>query len=172
MWHHLENYTISLGYIGAQTQNNPDFSIYVLKADLVTVPGRLKQPIVLQWTSVILGWLFTVIGSYFRYILYRYLFKKYKAKEFTPIDLLILVASTIQHVLIVCAVINATLITSIGSSLADIGGPWHCISSRWLFQFGMSYSIIGGLGIAIFRILYIKHDAWVKYTIREKTWSK
>ena len=49
-----------------------------------------------------------------------------------------------------------------GRSLDDIPGSWLCTPLRLFYQFQVFYSIIGSLGIAIYRILLIMHDNFVK----------
>ena len=89
-------------------------------------------------------------------------------KKFTPINILILVLALIQHVNIVNQIFNRTLIMATGTSL-EYFGTWYCLPVKLVFEFDLCYNCVGSLGIAIFRILYIKHDHWVKETIGENT---
>ena len=171
MSHYLENESIAMGFADGQTQNNYDVFIHILEADLVTRPGlRLQKELQTELQLVGCGicWLLLLIGSYFRYILYMYLIEKYKIKESKPIDVLILVVSITQHVRVVVLTLRVTMIVSTGTLLEYIPGPWFCTFSRLVFQFEHSYSCIGSLVISIYRILYIKQDQWVKYSIGQK----
>ena len=168
MLHHLENETIALGFADGQTQNIYDLFIRILEADLATRPGLLKRQKEIQLVGCGICWLLILIGSYFRYFLYTYLFEEHKIKESTPIDVLILVGSIVQHVGVVVLVLWGTMIVSTGTSLEYIPEPWFCTFARLVIQFELGYSCIGSLGLSIYRILYIKCDQWVKYGIGEK----
>ena len=74
----------------------------------------------------------------------------------------------IQHVSSVGFVLGITLKASGDTSLEYIG-QWFCVPANLFIHFDICYSYIAGLGLAIYRILYIKHDHWVKYNIGERT---
>ena len=169
MWPHLENKTITIGFTDEQFQSNDDFLVHILEADNVTIPVVLRLQKQVQWLICVIGWLMVLIGSYFRYILYTYLFEQYKIKEVTPINVLIVVASVIQHVNVAFFMLWCSFIF-FNDILLEYWNT-YCVPTKLLFQFDMIYSYVAGLGISIYRILYIKHDYWVKYTIGEKTCS-
>jgi hypothetical protein len=99
---------------------------------------------------------------------YKYLFDQYKAKELTPINVLILAIYIIQHISSIVFQVLETVIVWSNIPLQDITGPWICTPLRLFFLFEIVYSVIGGLGIAIYRILLIKHDQLVKDVIGGK----
>ena len=167
MWHHLENQTITLGDTNGHTQNKYDLLIHILQAEDAMRPHVLGIQKEFQWTICGIVWVFILVGSYFRYILYSYLWQRHKMKESKPIDILILVATVIKHANIVSFVLGTTLMVLNDTSLEYIG-QWYCVSIRLLYQFDACYSCVGSLGVSIFRILYIKNDQWVKYVIGEK----
>ena len=54
-----------------------------------------------------------------------------------------------------------------GDNLQHLVGYGFCHVIRFIFGYEMLYSIVGGFGIALYRILLIKKDNLVKYTIGE-----
>ena len=144
MWYHLENQTIAIGFTDGQTQNEHDFLIHIIEADKATRPVLLRLQKQFQWVICAIGWLIILSGSYFRYILYTYIFEQYKIKEFKPIDVLILVATIIQHANIVSWVLYYTLVILSDTSLEYIG-QWYCVPMKWFYLFDMFYSYIGSL---------------------------
>ena len=164
MSHGLQNETIGLGF----AENSYDIFIHILEADDTTRPVFLRLQKQIQWIICGIAWLLIVIGSYFRCILYRYLYEQYKVKGLTPINTLILVTCIIQQVNIVNFVTAFTLIVANDTSLEYIG-LWYCNISKWFFLFELYYACISGLGISIYRMLYIKKENWLKYDIGEKT---
>ena len=164
MWHGLKNQTIGLGFIDEQTHNRHDFFIQILEADDVTKPVFLNLQKSVQWIICVIAWLIILVGTYFKCILYAYLFEQYKLKQLTPINILIIAASSIQHVGAVLFVLWATLVV-IGDASPEYIGQWFCVPVKLFITFEIYYSYIAGLGLSIYRILYIKHDYWLKYKI-------
>ena len=102
-------------------------------------------------------WLCILIISYFRYILYRYVYGQYKLKELKPIDILILLRALADHVATLCLVVYGTLIFFNDTSLQYIpGGTSYCSVLIYTLEFARSYSFIGNLILSIYRILLIK----------------
>ena len=140
----------------------------VLSANVVTIPEFMHLSKNLQWTLCSIGWASVVIVSYFRFIVYKYLFEQYKMKELTQINLLTLVVCMAQHLFVVVLQIHETIIVWNDRTLEDITGPWICTPLRLFYLSEVFYTIIGSLGIAIYRIILIKHNtiakntAWVK----------
>ena len=73
-----------------------------------------------------------------------------------------------QHLEIMIGAIYQTLIVSTGMSLEELGKPWICPFIKNILATLIIYSVSGGLGIAIYRILLIKYDLIVKNFIGEK----
>ena len=124
----------------------------MLRPDILTI----SKPF--QWLICGICWIVIVIGSYFRHILYKYLFDQYKQKESRPIDILTLVLTTSHHLAIVLHAILLTLMVLMDTNVNDIAGNWSCVISKAIVVFDLSYSDIGigSLGIAIYRLFYIK----------------
>ena len=159
---------VKIGYYGEQTNNYLNFAIQFLEAESIITPKVLNLDKHIQWTVCGICWVLLFVGTYFRYLLYSFLFDSYKSKESKPIDTLILVISVVQHINIVLFVTRLTLILLNDTNLDQIGAQAFCIASGLIYQFDVCYSCIGSLGISLFRILYIKHDVWLKYGFGEK----
>ena len=177
MYRH-KNHIITLGFekVSAEIQSDVDIehktnsALLITDAISVLRPGLLNRSKGFQSWIVASQWFITLIGSYFRFILYEYIYDQYKKKKSTPIDLLILISSIIQHT---AALISAIVITSVvvtGKGLDEwIEGGFFCTALRKLIIFDLVYSIVGSFGMSIYRILYIKMESWVKYAIGETT---
>ena len=103
-------------------------------------------------------WLLILIGSKFRYVLYKYIFDQYRSRELTPINILTLVVSLVEHVSTVLLVLYGTLMVINGTSLQYItGGTCICSLLMYTIDFGRYYTFIGGFMISMYRILLIKN---------------
>ena len=126
-----------------------------------------------SWILCGIAWLFLLTASYFRYILYSHLYRKWKNKQLTSIDLLILISSIVQHLANVGRIVFFTLLLSEVSSSEywdwemEHTGFVFCGAFRIIMGFEYYYSGIGSLGIAIFRVMYVKFDTMVKVVIGE-----
>ena len=136
--------------------NSADGLIHILDSKSMVRPDILTISKPFQWFICVICWIVIVIGSYFRHILYKYLFDQYKQKESRPIDILTLVLTTSHHLTIVFHAILLTLIVLMNTNVNDILGNWFCVFSKAIVTFDLFYSVIGSLGIAIYRLCYIK----------------
>ena len=110
-------------------------------------------------------------GSYYKSIMYRFVILKNNQRSGCldrPIDVLIISSAIIHHFThtAVGLWLSANLMTEI--PLADMVGFQFCEMMDVIGIFGSGHLTIGGLGIAIYRMLYIKRESWVKYVIGEK----
>ena len=169
--HRIANDSISLGKIGNSANAQLDFNI--LDANDAMRPFHLRAVGKRIWLVCWVGWLLAIIGSYFRYILYAFIFKKYKTRQLTPIDVLIFVSASIQHVTNLARMIFYTAMISEGLKSdhwdwqMDETGFLLCSFLRLCLVFELYHSCVGSLGISIYRILYIKHNDFIKYKIGE-----
>ena len=92
------------------------------------------------------------------------------SKQLTPINLLTLVVCVAQHWFVTVLQIHETIAVWNDTTLEDITGSWVCTPLRLFYLGDVFYTIIGGLGIAIYRIL-IKDNTFAKDTIGLKTLS-
>ena len=126
-----------------------------------------------SWIVCGIAWLFILIASYFRSILYSHLYSKCRNKQLTSIDILILISSVVQHLANVGRILFFTLLLSEGFSSEywdwkmEAKGLVLCGAFRITMGFEYYYSGLGSLGIAIFRVMYVKFDRMVKDVIGE-----
>ena len=118
-------------------------------------------------------WLSLIIGSFFKCIMYVYVFVANKQKGgwmHRPINVLTMSSSIIHHVTHIWIVIWYTVIYLDVSRIpvADAIGDHWCQIIQIVCLFGMFYLSVGSLGIAVYRILYLKFEEFVKYIIGEK----
>ena len=169
--HRIANDSINLGKIDNSIDTQLDFNI--LDANDSMRPFYLRAVGKRIWLVCWVGWLLAIIGSYFRYILYAFIFNKYKTRQLTPIDVLIFVSASIQHMTNLARMIFYTAMISEGLKSdhwdwqMDETGFLLCSFLRFSLVFELYYSCVGSLGISIYRILYIKHNDFVKYVIGE-----
>jgi hypothetical protein len=55
-----------------------------------------------------------------------------------------------------------------GTPISDAIGLHQCHINQVVGVYGIAYVSVGSLGISVYRVLYIRHDDWVKYVIGEK----
>ena len=139
----------------------------ITRASNVLTPAQLLIPGYLQTILCFAGWCSMAIGSYYRSIVYNHLSKEYKKKNLTPINILIIFSCLTNHLGVLMSLIYETLVVYYGENLENITGYEFCSVVRLVFGFDIFYSFISGLGIAIYRILLIKRNQWVKYGIGE-----
>ena len=161
----IMNESISLEIQGDEEQMN-DF-VFVNSLEDATRPKQLFRSKSSQWLNVFLSWIFVmIIGTYFRFILYEHLYEQYKKKDFTPINALILTTTLLNHLGLIVITVSRTLIVFNDTALANIPGlSYYCTFRQYFVQFTIFYGFIGGFGIAIYRILLIKHTDLVKNRI-------
>ena len=112
-----------------------------------------------------------LIGSFFKYILYSYTFQTGKQNHswmHRPISVLILTQAIIHHSCHIIGWMMFSVCMLSEKSIAYYLGLNSCYALQVVGLFGNGYMTIGGLGIAVYRVLYIKHENWVKYVIGEK----
>ena len=110
-----------------------------------------------------------LIGSLFKGVIYKHILGSggHNLKD-RPINVLILVSAVVHHVtqFSVALHLTATLVFDIAPG--DIFGRVYCDILMVFECWGLVYGLTTGtLGIAIYRVLYIKRDVWVKYHIGE-----
>ena len=154
--------------IGKETENYFIPEILILEATNVMRPPILTVSKQLQWLIWGIRWFLILIGSYFRYIMYQYIFCQWKSKALKPIDIATLLVSMSQHLSVVLYAIAATMTIITDTRLDDIGGHWFCLIARVFIKFDLFYSVFGSLGISIYRIACIRANHLVKNHIGKK----
>ena len=90
-----------------------------------------------------------------------------KGRMHRPVDVLIMINAFIHHVTHGYLGVWQALILIINTPLGDFVGSDFCWITVVVGVYGLIYLSVGSCGIAIYRILYIRHDYWVKYIIGE-----
>ena len=166
MSHHLTNKTIRFPNSYGLLENNDYFTIYLISSNNNVHIALIDAPETEQWLVCGIVWLCFLIGSYFRYILYEYLFYQYKSNEFKPIAIMTLLIAVMGHLNTLLNVLYDTLITINNDSLENVsGGLWFCSVLIYTTAFAKMFSFAGGLMVAIYRILLIKHSSFVRVRI-------
>ena len=91
-----------------------------------------------------------------------------------PINILIVISAVVHHYTHLGTVIpHAMIITYNGindknTSKADVMGNQFCQITYIIALYGLAYLIVGSFGISLYRVLYIKHEQWIKQVVGEK----
>ena len=164
---HLENETIVLSRGYVEDENCKELIVHISRTANVILPAQLLIPKNLQTILCVAGWCFMLLGSSYRLVVYKHIFNELKKKSLSPINVLIIFSCLIQHVGILSSLIYETLVVYNGENLQSFTGYEFCLVARFMFGLELIYSFISSLGIAVYRILLIKQDIWVKYKIGE-----
>ena len=89
---------------------------------------------------------------------------QYKRKQLTPINILTLVVCLIQHLEIGRGIFYEVMMIWNGDDQTNIAVYWFSMINFMMLVFMWCYSVMGGLGIAVYRIMLIKYHN-VVYTI-------
>jgi hypothetical protein len=165
---HIANQTIATATHNEMSPVDSNSFLFILSAKNVMLPGVLRIQKELQYVYCGLCWFIILIGSYFKIVMFSFLREKWNMKQFTEIDSLILVNAIIQHLAILLWEFKKTIIVFSGDSLSNVTGPWFCIIIHSFLEFELLYSVIGSLGISIYRIILLKADLWIKYRAGER----
>ena len=168
----IVNNSVNLGIVNSGI--NSQLLVNILDANDSMRPFYLRAVGKYVWFVCGVGWMLAVMGSYFRYILYSFMFKKYRKHQLTPIDVLIFVSTSLQHLTNLMRMVFYTILISDGNNFEH--WEWQmkgveryaCSFFRFSVTFELYYNCVGSVGLSIYRILYIKHDSFVKYTFGER----
>jgi hypothetical protein len=162
--------TMNLSWNGSIHTYN-DSQVQIIEAD--SKNQMLKLPKQFLYVGCGIVWFLILIGSKFRYILYKYIFDRYKSKELKTIDILTLVVALVEQVSTVLLVLYGTLMVINDTSLQYIaGGSFICSLLMYVIEFGRYYSFIGNLIISVYRILLIKNHRCVSGAARKRNLLK
>ena len=162
---HIENYSASV--------SNYDFNhsyeslvVQEMYEDGIPLVGWLSS----MTKSVLIIVLMTslLIGSYFKSIMYRYVLttkKENRSWLHRPINVLIIHGAIIHHVTHVGVGIWYSMILVSETHLSHLFGYNFCEFMDIVGLYGLGYLTVGSLGIALFRVLYIKRENWVRKVI-------
>ena len=111
-------------------------------------------------------------GSFFKCIMYLYVFASNKQNHgwmHRPINVLTVTSAIIHHFTHFWMWIWYIVEMMDDTPVSESVGSFQCTINQWVGLFGLGYLTVGSLGLAVYRVLYIKHEEWVKYVIGEKT---
>ena len=111
------------------------------------------------------------IGTFCKSIMYRYSVSATKQNHewmHRPINVLTLASAVTHHITHFWSGLFFIASFIFETPLERIMGHNFCEISYWIGLYGFMYLTVGSLGIAIFRVLYIKKNTFVKETIGEK----
>ena len=156
------NCTISLGLDSGRITSERERMLTFIDKDSVLLPENSDR----------LGNVFALVNAavftYYRSKVYKYLLKQFRMKELTPINVLTLIVCLVQHLEVGWGLMYEVMMTWVHNGYENQIMPWFCmVSSHFLFSF-WGYSALGGLGIAVYRIMLIKHHHLVHEKIGRK----
>ena len=108
-------------------------------------------------TSIIVSSLIAsfLIGTYYKYPLYQYMYDNADEINNKPVDLLILFHAIIEHLTCLLMVTFISIGMIFKFTFASYFGETWCLLPWYAAMFGGTYRVIGTLGIAILRLIYI-----------------
>ena len=164
------NNTISLG--GYKGIGAAEWAIKLTKmqANSIIAPVVPSNDENLQLLILGLSCTNTAAFTYYRYKVYNYIHKRFKGKELTPVDFMTLTVCLIQHSELLWDLIMGVLMMSVTNGYLDVNTvmPLFCPFVTHVTTFMWAHSVSGGLCIAIYRIMLIKHQHLVNYVIGKK----
>ena len=108
-----------------------------------------------------------IVGSYFKHVYYGQIRQTTPSFKERPINLMLLCGSVIQHIKHISLAINYTLTLGFNLMVGELLGGTYCQISLIITVFGTCHLVFSSLSIAIFRLLYLKCDTWLKYRAGE-----
>ena len=147
-------------------------NIILTVQELLEVDAPLTSlPLYAKLTLSIIMAMSLLIGSYFKCIIYMFVFmtsRKNRGWIHRPINVLTVTSAFTHHVTHVLAGVWYILVLIMDTPLIEIFGCFACNVMMAVAVYGLAYLSIGSLGIAIYRVLYIKQEYLVKYVIGER----
>ena len=168
----ITNHTISLANHIATSSIEDIFSLGIIST-INAIHPKLSH--VLSMNELVVYVILHVVGvavfTRFRSIIYKYMYKQYKSKQLNEIHILTLIICLVQHLELVGALFFNTLIIILGNDFSNVIMSGYCTYLGIWFKTVhcmWAYSIVGSLGIAVYRIMLIRYDMLVKYAIGTK----
>ena len=112
-----------------------------------------------------------LIGTFFKCIMYLFVFTTNKQNHgmmHRPINVLTVTSAIVHHVTHGSLGVWYILVLLTDSPLMEIFGYESCLSMYYIGTYGLAYLIIGGLGIAVYRLFYLNHEYLVKHVVGER----
>ena len=150
----IENMSISMGLSNRRAFDLSDAKILIQSMEDVMSPAILLPPKYLQISICIVGWIMTCIGSYFRLIIYKYIYNQYKLKEVTPINVLTFCSCFVTQVTVIFNIIYETMVVANNSNIVELTGPAFCSLVRFLSMFELYLPIFDSIS----KVSHVHHD--------------
>ena len=168
----INNHTISLGNDIATSSIEDIFSLGIIST-INAIHPKLSH--VLSMNELVVYVILHVVGvavfTRFRSIIYKYIYKQYKSKQLNEIHILTLIICLVQHLELLGGMFLNILMVILGNDFSNIIMSGYCTYLGIWFKTVhcmWAYSIVGSLGIAVYRIMLIRYDMLVKYAIGTK----
>ena len=138
---------------------------------MLSLPSYIKSIMTIAMVGSV------IIGSYYKYIMYSYVWttnRKNRGWMHRPINILIVISAVVHHFTHLGTVIPHAMIITYNdindknTSKADVMGNQFCQITYIIALYGLAYLIVGSFGISLYRVLYIKHEQWIKQVVGEK----
>ena len=169
MLYRIANERIALGVRFEERNNDTNWSVYILETENSVRPDILWSSKNVQRSMIGCAWLFTLIGSYFRLLFYRYLLQQYKKKELTLVNYLSLAVIGVEHLSNLSSSIGTTMVVwNNDPCLFKAVDSWLQMLMTTFSTFSLFYSYIGSLGVSIYRLILIKNNHWLRNVIRKQ----
>ena len=152
---HLQNQTISLDPINYG--DNDSSLLAIIQSYSVLAPQFLLISRASQIATNVISWMNAAVFTYFRSIVYCFILKQYKLKNITEANILTIIVCLAQHFEIIGNSIHETVIIAIGDDWPNYIQPLYCFININMNMFYWYYSVIGSLGMSVYRILLIKY---------------
>ena len=181
---HLENDLIIINNVNVEAMENSSSAIFHTDGTwyfgdevlLVLSTSMDEAPVItLSWTVkfLLIGIMLTsfVTGSFFKFITYSYVYRTNKINRgwmHRPLNVLLVTSDLVHHATHILAGSWYVICMVMEPPFSDKVGYGACWAFMVIGAFGVTYLCIGSLGMAIYRLLYIKNENWVKYKIGEK----
>ena len=140
-------------------------SLNLMELDLSTNAFQKLTLISKATVSTGLG-LSLLVGSYYKSALYLYMYAKRKNLSERPVNVLLLVQAIVQHLMSILMISFYITGMLFDVTISDqLGAEAWCNIPLYGSIFGLSYRVVGGFGIACYRLLCLFASDWVKYTL-------
>ena len=128
-------------------------------------------PFRIKFTLSVLMAISLLIGSYFKSIMYRYVFTANRTNRgwmHRPINILTITSAIIHHLTHVSIGTWYIVILTTEAPLGNETGIQYCQIMDVIGVYGIIYLSVGSLGTAVYRVLYINFEYFVKYVVGEQ----
>ena len=160
--------TVTLGCVIKDNNICLDQVLIDKKSVVDDVAPLFGLPFGIKFPFATLMFISLTIGSYFKFIMYQFMYTNKKDCMNRPINVLTLTGAIIHHVTHICSGSWHALVCIINSPLNTFVGDEVCWVMMVVGVYGIVYLTVGSFWIAVYRTLYIRHECWVRYVIGEK----